>query len=492
MSRVVVLGGGVNELVAAHLLARAHHEVTLISASASPAPDQFESGWLPPAVARDLEIKRYGRRIEEPDPWALVPLPDGGRLELGRDIAETAKAIGRLNARDGARWGDFCARMHVLAALLEKLYGAPPPDPASRSLRGTLALARTALNVRELGRKGMEDLLRLLPMSAADWLDEWFECDALKGALGAAAVMHLAQGPRSGGTAFNLLHHHVGSAPGVFRPPLTNVRSTLSRRSEVEVRTAAVARIDVHAGRAGGVTLEDGESIPAAAVVSGLPPSQTLLELVDPGWLDPQLVRALRNVRSRGVVAKLALTLDREPAFTTLVVAPSLDYLERAYDASKYGRISAAPYIEALYTPTLSLPRQGGGQLEKRHRVAVRVQYVPHALKDGVWDTALADTLARNIVARISESVPGFADAVIERRIHTPDDLEHIDGLPQGQEYHAELALDQILWMRPVPQLADYRTPIGGLYLCGPAMHPGIPGATGANAAGAVLREIKR
>lgn len=482
MSRVVVLGGGVNELVAAYLLARAHHEVTLITASSSAAPDQLEPGWLPPAVARDLEIKRYGRRIEEPDPWAVVPLPDGGRLELRRDIAETAKAIGRLNARDGAIWGEFCARMHALAALLESLYAAPPPDPASRSIKGMLRLARSAFRVRELGRKGMEDFFRLLPMSAADWLDEWFECDALKGALGGAAVMHLAQGPRSGGTAFNLLHHHVGSPPGVFRPPLSNVRSALSRRSEVEVRIGAIACIDVHAGHVGGVTLEDGESIPAAAVVSGLPPSRTLLELVDPGWLDPQLVRAVRNVRSRGVVAKLALTLDREPAFTTLVVAPSLDYLERAYDDSKYGRISAAPYIEARYA---------GRSGQERHRVVVHVQYVPHVLKDGVWDTSQADILARDVFARISESVPGFADAVVERHVHTPDDLEHIEGLPQGQEYHAELALDQILWMRPVPQLAHYRTPIGGLYLCGPAMHPGIPGATGANAASVILRELK-
>lgn len=491
MSRVVVLGGGVNELVAAYLLARARHEVTLITASAPAGPDQLEPGWLPPAIARDLDIKRYGRRIEEPDPWAAVPLPGGSRLELKRDIAETAAAIGKLNARDGARWGEFCARMHALAALLESLYAAPPPDPASRSIKGMLGLARSALNVRELGRKGMDDLFRLLPMSAADWLDEWFECDALKGALGAAAVMHLAQGPRSGGTAFNLLHHHVGSPPGIFRPPLSNVRSALSRRTEVQVRTAAVARIDVHEGRAGGVTLEDGESIPAAAVVSGLPPSRTLLELVDAAWLDPQLVRAVRNIRSRGVVAKLALTLDREPAFTTLVIAPSLDYLERAYDDSKYGRISAAPYIEARYTPTLSLPRQGGGQLEKCHRVVVHVQYVPHALKEGVWDTDRADMLARSVMAGISESVPAFADAVVECHIRTPDDLEHIEGLPQGQEYHAELALDQILWMRPVPQLAQYRTPIAGLYLCGPAMHPGIPGATGANAASVILSELK-
>ena len=219
-------------------------------------------------------------------------------------------------------------------------------------------------------------------------------------------------------------------------------------------------------------------------MVSGLAPSRTLLELIDPGWLDPQLVRAVRNIRSRGVVAKLALTLHREPQFSTLVVAPSLDYVERAYDDWKYGRISSAPCIEARYTGTAA---------KDRHLVQVDVQYVPHAVGGTAWDTAQASMLARSVVDRISAAAAGFGDGVIEQHVYTPDDLEHIEGYPEGQEYHAELALDQILWMRPVPQLAHYRTPIRGLYLCGPAMHPGggIAGAAGANAASVVVRDLK-
>jgi phytoene dehydrogenase-like protein len=238
-------------------------------------------------------------------------------------------------------------------------------------------------------------------------------------------------------------------------------------------------------GEVSGVVLTTGEHIPASVIVSGAHPKRTLLELIDPGWLDPQLVRAVRRIRSRGVVATLTLTLDATPDFTNLVIAPSLDYLERAYDDAKYSRISTAPFIEA---------RNMGAAEDGRCRVTAHVQYAPHTLKNAVWDTAQADRLGRTVASLLDEHVPGFAAAVIERKALTPHDLEHIHGFPEGQRYHAELALDQILWMRPVPGLAGYRAPVRGLYLCGPAMHPGagIPGATGANAARVLLGDLRK
>ena len=477
----VVIGGGVNELVAAHYLARAGHEVTLVREGTAPADDAFETGWITPGIVRDLGLDREGLLVRQPDPWALV-WPEAFALELTRDVAASARAIARLSPADGAKWGAFCARMHALARVLESLYTAPPPDPVDGSKAG---LVSTALRVRRLGRRGMEDLFRLLPMSAADFLDEWFENDALKGVLGAAAVMNLRQGPRSGGTAFNLLHHHVGSPPGVFRPPISNLRAVLTRRAGIAIRAGAVTRIDVREGRAAAVVLDGGEEIAASLVVSGLAPARTLLELVDPAWLDPQLVRSIRNIRSRGPSARISLTLDRDPRFTTLVVAPSLDYLERAYDHVKYGRVSTAPYLEA---------RNLGEAGPQRFRVELHVQYVPYRLAEGAWDTARAEKLARDALARLSEVVPGLSASVVGQQVLTPEDLDHIHGYPEGQEYHAELALDQVLWMRPVPALAQYRTPIEGLYLCGPAMHPGggIAGAAGANAAGVVLRGLRR
>ena len=479
---VVVIGDGVNELVAANYLALARRDVTLVNRSAVPLDDTFEAGWIPPKIVSELDLERYDLKIQRTDPWAMV-WPEDTELALSADIARTAAAIGKLSARDAERWPKFCARMHALAGLLESVYSAPPPDPVGRS-KGAASLARVGMRVRSLGRAGMRDLFRVLPMSAADLLDEWFETDALKGVLGGAAVRHLAQGPRSGGTAFNLLHHHVGSSAGVFRPPLSNARAALARRTDVQAEDGSVGRIEVRGGRVAAVVMNDGRELAASAVVSGLSPRRTLTELVDPGLLDPELVRAIRNVRSRGVSARLALTLDRNPRFTNLVIAPSLDYLERAFDSMKYGRVSPEPYIEATAV---------GGSGNERYHVQAHVQYVPRRRRDGAWDTHESEKLGRDIVARLSDHVPGLAGWVINQTVLTPADFEHIHGYPDGQPYHAELALDQILWMRPVPELAHYRTPIEGLYLCGPAMHPGggIAGLAGANAAKIVLRDLK-
>ncbi|MES2565133.1 MAG: NAD(P)/FAD-dependent oxidoreductase [Pseudomonadota bacterium] len=472
----LIIGSGPDELVAAHTLARSGMRVRVLRSASS----LQHTGWMPPRIVRELELLQHGYAIQTSDPWAVAPLAGGGRLELFHDIARSADAIRRVSSRDAAKWPEFCVRMHALADVLEHLYDEPPPDPLTHERRGYLDLARTAWRVRKLGRAGIEDLLRVLPMSIADLLDDWFESDALKGVLGAAGVMHLHQGPRSGGTALNFLHHGVGSPTGVFRPPRSNAHAVLSALPGVDMIDAHVARIDVEHGRAVSVVLANGDVLAASLIISGAHPQRTLTEWIDTGWLDPGLVRSVRNIRSRGVVTKVALTLDANPGFTTLVIAPSLNDLERAYDAAKYGEISAAPYIEA------SAVESSEGA---RHRVDVHVQYTPHTL---TWDTDLATQLARRVVARIGDEAPGFSSRVIEQHVLTPHDLEKMYACPQGQAYHAEVALDQWLWMRPVPQLARYRTPIAGLYLCGPAMHPGggILGASGTHAARAALRDL--
>jgi phytoene dehydrogenase-like protein len=481
--RTVVLGDGVNELVAANYLALAGHDVTIVRQRAFAPDDALEPMNVPPKIVRDLDLERNGFRIQRPEPWAMV-WPEDTELAFSTDIARAADAIRKVSPHDAEKWPEFCARMHAFAQLLEVFYSAASPDPIANGPGAVLSLARDALRLRSLGKAGMQDLFRLLPMSAADWLDEWFENDAVKGVLGGAAVMNLAQGPRSGGTAFNLLHQHVGSAPGVFRPTLANLRSALERRSEVQVENGSPARIDVQSGHIAGVVLGDGRTLPANVVVSGLSPQRTLLELSDPGLLDPELVRAIRNIRSRGVTAEILLTLDRDPRFTTLVVAASLDYLERAYDAYKYGYVSPEPYMEAT-----SLGSSGDG----RFHVSIHVQYVPRKQRELAWDTHESERLGRSVVARLSEHVPGLARWVINQTVLTPADFEHIHAFPEGQRNQAEIALDQVLWMRPVPALAGYRTPIEGLYLCGPAMHPGgsFAGMAGANAASVVMRDLK-
>ncbi|HSD40755.1 MAG TPA: NAD(P)/FAD-dependent oxidoreductase [Burkholderiales bacterium] len=469
---VVVIGATADALVAAHALARGGRRVVVLDEHHDDAPD--DGGWIPPRVVRDLGLAERGLQIERADPWAVAPLPDGGRLELWHNPARSAASIRRLSARDAEKWPAFCALMARLARVLEPLYATPPPDPLARGAGDLARLALAGLRVRALGRRGMTDLLRLAPTSVADFLDDWFESDALKGVLAAGGVMYLHQGPRSGGTAFALLHRHVGSPPGVFRPARSNLVRVLRERPGIEIRTGVrVERIRVRDGRACGVVLAGGEEIAAALVVSGADPRRTLLDLVEPGWLDPEAIRAIRSIRSRGVVAQVTLNLDRAPQPGTLVVAPSLDYLERAYDDAKYRRVSQDPYLEA--------------HADGERRVQVHLQYAPYSLADGEWDEACRAALGDRVVDLLA---PHLGATVIERKARSPRDLEADCGWPEGQAHHAELALDQLLWMRPTPALARYRTPIDGLWLCGPAMHPGagIVGAAGANAARVVSR----
>ena len=473
---VVVIGADADALVAAHCLARAGRTVLVLDAHGTD-PDAT-AGWIPPRIVRDLGLAGRGLEIEHVDPWATAPLPDGGRLELWHDPARSAESIRRMSPRDAAQWPAFCAHMARLARVLEHLYGAPPPDPLASGADELAGLALLGLRVRALGRRGMTDLLRLLPMSVADFLDDWFASDALKGVLGAGGVMHLHQGPRSGGTAFALLHRHVGSPPGVFRPARSNLVQVLREVPGIELRRGvAVERIVVRNGRATAVVLAGGEEIAASLVVSSLDPRRTLLELVEPGWLDPEAIRAVRGIRARGVVAHATLTLDHAPPSGTLVIAPSLDYLERAYDDAKYRRCSREPYLEA---------RANGDR-----RLGVHVQYAPYSLVDGDWDGARRAAIGQRVIELLS---PQLGAAVVECQVLTPRELEATHGWPEGQVHHAELALDQLLWMRPTPALARYRTPINGLHLCGPGMHPGagVAGAAGAHAARLILRHSPR
>jgi len=443
VSPALVLGGGIDALAAAHLLARAGRRVTLLNEGI--AERASDAGWVAPPLLRELQLDV---RVSRADPWASALLPDGGTLELWQDMARSVEAIRRLSPQDAAKWPDFCQRMAALAGVFEQMYAEPPVNPLDLGL---------AFRVRRLGRQGMEDLMRLLPMPVAELLDDWFECDALKGALGAMGIVHLQQGPRSAGTAFRLLHHHIGSPPGVFRPPRSDLAARLRAIGGIEIRSAAVARITVRSGRVAGVVLTSGEEVEAELVVSGLDPRRTLLDLADPGWLDPKLARAVGHIRRNGVAARI-LFRTAEPK--SAVLAPSLDYLERAYDEAKYARVSREPYLEAR-------PSEGATE--------VHFQYAPYRRSDGDWNAArrkeLAD-LARRLLS-------GLGDA--EASVLAPPDLEAREGWPEGQAYHAELALDQALWMRPLPELAQYRTPIEGLWLCGPGTHPGggIAGAAG-------------
>jgi len=448
----IVIGADVNGLVTAQYLARAGgggggggRRVLVIEQAAADA--SLDTGWVPPQLIRELDLGRRGLRIEQPDPWITAPLPGGGRLELWRDLAKSAESIRRVSPADAAKWPDFSLRMRRLASVLERLYVQPPPDVETRAIGEMLRLGRLGLHVRRLGKQTVIDLLRILPMSVAELLDDWFESDALKGVLGALGVWHTRQGPRSGGTAFNFLHHHVGSPAGVFRPPRSNVTQVLRSMPGVEVRRGESVVLTRH-DRATGVALgPSGDTIDAPLVVSSADPRATFEPLKRD--LDPEFVRALGNIKGRGVVARGTWTLDRPADFSAFCVAPSLEYLERASDDAKYGRDSAQPYVEA---------QAADG------RVDLHVQYTPAA------DPTLTE--------RVATALGALAGEV---RLEAP----------AGHLYHGELTLDQILFMRPVPGWSRYRTPVEGLYLCGAGTHPGggIAGGAGRNAARVILKE---
>jgi len=443
----IVIGADVNGLVAAHLLGRAGRRVLVVDPRKA-QEKRVDVGWVPPQVLRDLGILAPALQADQRDPWITTPLPGGGKLELWRDLAQSTEAIRKLSPADAAKWPEFCTRMRRLAGVLEALYVQPAPDVETREIGELLRMAGLGLHVRRLGKQTVIDLLRILPMSIAELLDDWFENDTLKGVLGAAGVWHLRQGPRAGGTAFNFLHHHVGSPAGVFRPPRSNITQVLTAMPGVEVRWggSAEAVVLATAGRVTGVR-SGSEELVAPLVVSSADPQTTFAPLKP--QLDAEFVRAVGNIKSRSIVARGTAQLERPADFKTLCLAPSLDHLERAHDDAKYGRTSARPYVEAVATD---------GRLD------LHVQY--------------AVTIDQTLIASVAAALGVAASQV---------SLE-----PQsGHHYHGELTLDQILFMRPVPGWSRYRTPIHGLYLCGPGTHPGggIAGAAGRNAARVILKD---
>jgi phytoene dehydrogenase-like protein len=342
----------------------------------------------------------------------------------------------------------------------------------------------------------MTELLRVLPMSIQDLLDDWFENPLLKAAVGAGGVRDIRQGPRSGGTSFVLLHYLVGARLGSVRArpwwrerPDAFVRAVgdAARSAGVTIRTGAdVARVLVRDDAVSGVALTNGDELSARVVVSTADPAHTLLALIDPVWLDPEFLHAVRNIKFRGCTALVRFALDQLPKLPgledspvvlagTTSLSPSLDFLERAYDAAKYGNVSSEPHVE------FTVPTQRWSSLAPtgKHVLIARAQYAPYHLRDGAaWDDTRSCELGETVTRAISRALPGFADAILHRDIVTPGDLEARFGVTQGAMTHGELMLDQILFMRPVPGRGRYAMPIDGLYLAGSGAHPG-PGVLG-------------
>jgi phytoene dehydrogenase-like protein len=497
---VIIVGAGHNGLVAAAYLAKAGRKVLVLERNATPGgqlaadvlgpgfdvPALHPGGQLRPDILRDLDLARHGLTpaVAAEMPY-LSLLPDGGTLRLTArgDDAATIEAIRNLSSRDAERWPEFVAFMNAAAGWIDTVYRTPMPRmERSAILANGLPLASLLLKLRGLGRKDMFRVIRSLSMSAQEFTDDWFEAEPLKAAIGALAVHGVTLGSYSAGTGYTLMHNWLnrgGLAHGRSGgASLTNALVAVLRASGGEVRTSApVARILVDKQQVTGVRLANGEQILAKQVLSAADPRHTLLDLVGAPELPPEFVWHTQSIRMRGSVAKVHLLTDGSHGLPegTLIVAPTLKYLEQAYDASKYGEISRAPYLEVTTSGAV---------------VSIHFQFASYRLKHGDWASERA-TLETRAIDTLAAYAPALKDSIREVCSITPLDLEQQWGLTEGDLNHGQPILDQALFMRPMPGWSDHRTPVDGLLLCGNGVHGGggISGAAGRNAARVALKK---
>jgi len=515
----VLVGAGHNALVAAAYLARAGRSVLVLErrslVGGAAVTEEVFPGFkfsvfsyvvslLRPEIIRDLDLPRHGLQIL-PLESTIVPLDGGDYLGLWSDPDQSRRELARHSPRDAEASQVFGRLMQHMAMAVKPILGMVPPDPASLAPSDLRGLLRLGGHFRSLGAERFHALYKLMTMSSADYLDEWFELDPLKATKAASGIIGTFLGPRSPGSAYVLLHHYMGEIDGAFRAwgfqkggtgAISEAIASAAREAGAEIRTgAAVARVRVRNGRATGVLLESGEEIEAPLVVSGLDPRRTFLDLVEPGLLPDEVVEAVRRFKIRGSSGKVNLALSELPDFTCLPgtgphlrgaisISPSLDYLERAYDDAKYGEFSRRPYMD-IVIPSMIDP---GMAPPGKHVMSIFVQYAPYHLNGG-WTDARREAFGDAVVDTVACHAPNLKRAIIGRQVLSPADIERITGLSEGNIFQGELALHQLFFLRPLPAWGRYRTPIRGYWQCGAGTHPGggIMGASGRLAALEIL-----
>ncbi len=527
--RVIFIGGGHNALVSAFYLAKGGFKPLILErrefVGGGAITEEFHPGFrastlahnvgpLRADVAADMQLEKYECYMMHPNPRLFAPAPDGKALLFYNDHTKTASGIAQFSVKDAAKYIEFAETLENLFPVLNQLLSITPPSIDSPSPEDLWNLLKAGRGIRSLGKKGMFDLVRWGPMAVADFVAEFFDNELLRAVIAARGIFGTALGPWSAGsTAVLLLRaaadpHPVGSAafPHGGLGSFTRALAESARQAGAEIRTdAEVRHVRVKEGAVTSLILANGEEISANAVVSGLDPKRTFFHLLDPSQLDPTFAQRIKNFRSNVTVAKVHLALNDLPSFPALTdavasdgflkalsgrihIGPEIDYLERAFDASKYGEFSPAPYLDVTI-PTLLDPTLAP---EGKHVLSAYVQFAPFQLKEGNWDDRrkqLGEAVVKTL-ATYAPNLPGLIEAV---QVITPQDLETAYGFTGGHIFHGELALDQLFTMRPVLDWARYRTPIRNLFLCGSATHPGngLTGASGANAAREIIHALR-
>ena len=520
---VVILGGGHNGLVTAFYLAKAGFKPLVLERGAqvggAAVTDEFHPGFrcstlahtagpIRPDVVRDMQLDKHDLRLITPDVCVTALSPDGRALSLYQDVSKSAQAISEFSQKDGAKYGEFEQSLGKISKVIGDALATTPPDIDDPSRSDLWSMLKTGRAIRKLGKKDMFRLLRWGPMAVADLAAEYFETELLRAVIAARGVFGTFLGPWSAGSALVLLiraagdAHPAGSASFAAggMGAITQAMASSAKAAGAEIRTGAeVIEIRVQNGAATGVLLSTGEEIQAKAVISNADPKRTLLKLTDPVHLSPDFVQKLQHYRGNGTVAKVNLALSALPKFTALNgdgaalkgrihIGDEIDYLERAFDESKYGKFSQQPYLEATI-PSLTDPTLAP---EGKHVMSIYMQYAPYKLK-GDWEEQ-RKALGQTVVKTLAQYAPNLPELILTHQIITPRDLEEKYGLTGGQIFHGELALDQFFTMRPLLDWARYRTPIDNLYLCGSGTHPGagLTGGSGANAAREIVKVLKR
>ena len=525
----VIIGGGHNGLISAAYLARAGRRTLVLERrhvlGGAAVTEEIVPGFrfsvasyvvslLRPEVIRELRLPEHGLDILPLD-GTFTPLPTGAGPATGGDYlwrvndhGRTVRELRRWSRSDAEAYEEYGQLMVEMARFIKPILGIVPGDPTDLDPRPMLPLAGLARSFGRLTERQQAVFVQIMTMSAADFLDQWFDTDPLKATMSASGIIGTYQGIRSPGTAYVLLHHYMGEIDGAFRAwgipkgGTGGVSYAIARAAQslgAEIRTEApVARIRTKDGRAIGVVLEDGEEIDATVVLSSADAKVTFLDLLEPGTLDPSFEAEVRRFKFRGSSGKVNLAVDRLPDFTCLPgegehlrgaisFSPSMDDMERAYDDAKYGRWSRKPYIDMII-PTLVDP---GMAPPGKHVISCFVQYAPYRLDPslGTWDDnreAFGDT----VIDRIAEFAPNIRNIIVGRQVLTPLDIERTMGLTEGNIFQGELSLEQLFFNRPVPGYARFRTPIRDLWLSGSSTHPG-GGLMGANGRLAALEVLK-